>query len=66
MSANTRHASSKAITNQIVSLFPFMPLLTAALLSSVPILYQIALQSVLYMDFNLLVLTSFEVTTMDS
>ena len=32
--------------------------------TSVPILYQIMLQNVPYMDFNLLVLTSFEVTTM--
>ena len=32
--------------------------------TSVPILYRITLQNAPYMDFNLLVLTSFEVTTM--
>ena len=31
--------------------------------TSVPILYRITLQNVSYMDFNLLMLTSFEVTT---
>ena len=32
--------------------------------TSLPILYQIALQNIPYMDFNLLVLTNFEVATM--
>ena len=35
-------------------------------LTSVPILCQITLQNVPYKDYNLLVLTSFEVATMDS